>query len=223
MHISQTKEGVMYTKDIMTMNVVTIPSTTSITDAKRIMEAHRIRRLPVVDRGKLLGLVTERRIEQYTPSKATSLSVWELSYILAKQTVKEIMEKSVITVSPEMTVEEAVATAQDHGVGCLPVVEDGHLVGIITTNDFFYRVANPTLGIGMPGTRVEIMSKTDEPILEDICRASSQKGMNILTLHMISSTQVGGKDIVVHVDTEKVEEMVKELEAKGYKVIVRNR
>jgi acetoin utilization protein AcuB len=223
MHISQTKEGVMYTKDIMTMNVVTIPSTTSITDAKRIMEAHRIRRLPVVDRGKLLGLVTERRIEQYTPSKATSLSVWELSYILAKQTVKEIMEKSVITVSPEMTVEEAVATAQDHGVGCLPVVEDGHLVGIITTNDFFYRVANPTLGIGMPGTRVEIMSKTDEPILEDICRASSQKGMNILTLHMISSTQVGGKDIVVHVDTEKVEEMVKELEAKGYKVMVRNR
>jgi acetoin utilization protein AcuB len=213
----------MYTKDIMTMNVVTIPSTTSITDAKRIMEAHRIRRLPVVDRGKLLGLVTERRIEQYTPSKATSLSVWELSYILAKQTVKEIMEKSVITVSPEMTVEEAVATAQDHGVGCLPVVEDGHLVGIITTNDFFYRVANPTLGIGMPGTRVEIMSKTDEPILEDICRASSQKGMNILTLHMISSTQVGGKDIVVHVDTEKVEEMVKELEAKGYKVMVRNR
>jgi acetoin utilization protein AcuB len=213
----------MYTKDIMTMNVVTIPSTTSITDAKRIMEAHRIRRLPVVDRGKLLGLVTERRIEQYTPSKATSLSVWELSYILAKQTVKEIMEKTVITVSPEMTVEEAVATAQDHGVGCLPVVEDGHLVGIITTNDFFYRVANPTLGIGMPGTRVEIMSKTDEPILEDICRASSQKGMNILTLHMISSTQVGGKDIVVHVDTEKVEEMVKELEAKGYKVMVRNR
>jgi len=107
----------MYTKDIMTMNVVTIPSTTSITDAKRIMEAHNIRRLPVVDRGKLVGLVTERRLEQYTPSKATSLSVWEVSYILAKRTVKEIMEKNIITVTPDITVEEAVATAQNHGVG----------------------------------------------------------------------------------------------------------
>jgi len=213
----------MYTKDIMTMNVVTIPSTTSITDAKRIMEAHKIRRLPVVDRGRLVGLVTERRLEQYTPSKATSLSVWEVSYILTKQTVKGIMEKNVITVTPEMTVEEALATAQDHGVGCLLVVEDGRLVGIVTTNDFFYKVANPTLGIGMPGTRVEIMCKTDKPILEDICKASSRKGMNILTLHMISSTEVGGKDIVVHVDTEKVDEMVKDLQAKGYEVLVRRR
>jgi acetoin utilization protein AcuB len=213
----------MYAKDIMTMNVVTIPSSTSITDAKRIMEAHKIRRLPVVDKGKILGIVTERRLEQYSPSKATSLSVWEISYILAKRTVKEIMEKNIITVSPDMTVEEAVAAAQDHGVGCLPVVEKGHLVGIITTNDFFYKVANPTLGIGMPGTRVEISSKTDKPILEDICKASSQKGMNILTLHMISSTEVGGKDIVVHVDTEKVDEMVKELKSKGYDVLVRKR
>jgi acetoin utilization protein AcuB len=129
----------------------------------------------------------------------------------------------VITVTPEMTVEEALATAQDHGVGCLLVVEDGRLVGIVTTNDFFYKVANPTLGIGMPGTRVEIMSKTNKPILEDICKASSQKGMNILTLHMISSTEVGGKDLVVHIDTEKVDEMVKELQAKGYEVVVRRR
>jgi len=103
------------------------------------------------------------------------------------------------------------------------VVEDGHLVGIITTNDFFYKVANPTLGIGMPGTRVAITSKTDKPILEDICKASSQKGMNILTLHMISSTEVGGKDIVVHVDTENVDEMVKDLKSKGYEVLVRKR
>jgi acetoin utilization protein AcuB len=80
----------MYIKDIMTMNVVTIPSNTSIADAKRIMDAHKIRRLPVVDRGKLVGLVTGRRLEQYTPSKSTSLSVWEVSYMLAKQTVKDI-------------------------------------------------------------------------------------------------------------------------------------
>ena len=213
----------MYIKDVMTMNVVTIPSNTTIADTKRIMEAHKIRRLPVVDRGKLVGMVTEHKLEEYTPSKATSLSVWEISYLLGNTTVKDIMEKNIVTVNPDMTVEEALALAQEKKVGALPVLEDGRLVGIVTTNDFFYKIANPTLGIGMPGTRVQITTKTDKNILEDICKVVSQVGMNILTLHMISSTEIGGKDIVVHVDTEDVTDMVKELKDKGYEVLVRKR
>ena len=81
----------MNVRDIMTTNVVTIPSSTSIADAKRIMEAHRIRRLPVVDKGKLVGIVTERRLESVSPSKAISLTVWELSYLLDKTPVREVM------------------------------------------------------------------------------------------------------------------------------------
>jgi len=214
----------MYVKDVMTMNVVNVPSNTTISDAKKIMDAHKIRRLPVVDRGKLVGIVTEHRLEAYTPSKATSLSVWEIGYLLGNTTVKEIMEKNPVSIAPEMTVEEALATAQDRKVGSLLVIEkNGQLVGIVTTNDFFYKIANPTLGIGMPGTRVEVMSKTDRPILEDISKATSQKGMKILTLHMISSTEIGGKDIVVQVDTENVDKLVKELKDKDYEVIVRKR
>ena len=213
----------MFVRDVMTMNVVTIPGHTSIADAKRIMDAHKIRRLPVVDRGKLVGMVTERRLEAYTPSKATSLSVWEIGYLLGNTSVKDIMEKNVVTVNPDMTVEEALGLAQEKKVGALAVVEDGRVVGIITTNDFFYKVANPTLGIGMPGTRIQVTSKTDKNILEDICAATSQKDMNILTLHMISSTEIGGKDIVVHVDTEDVSNMVEELKDKGYEVLVRKR
>jgi len=214
----------MYVKDIMTMNVVTIPSSTSVSDAKKIMDAHKIRRLPVVDRGKLVGIVTERKLEAYTPSKATSLSVWEIGYLLGNTTIKEIMEKNPVTVTPEMTVEEALATAQERKVGSLLVVErNGQLIGIVTTNDFFYKIANPTLGIGMPGTRVEVMSKTDKPMLEDICKATNMKGMKILTLHMISSTEIGGKDIVVQVDTENVDKLVKELKDKDYEVLVRKR
>jgi len=214
----------MYVKDVMTMNVVNVPSNTTISDAKKIMDAHKIRRLPIVDRGKLVGIVTEHRLEAYTPSKATSLSVWEIGYLLGNTTVKEIMEKNPVTVTPEMTVEEALAIAQDRKVGSLLVVErNGQLIGIVTTNDFFYKIANPTLGIGMPGTRVEVMSKTDKPMLEDICKATSQKGMKILTLHMISSTEIGGKDIVVQVDTENVDKLVKELKDKDYEVLVRKR
>jgi len=214
----------MYVKDIMTMNVVNVPSNTTISDAKKIMDAHKIRRLPIVDRGKLVGIVTEHRLEAYTPSKATSLSVWEIGYLLGNTTVKEIMEKNPVSVNPEMTVEEALAIAQDRKVGSLLAIEKGgRLVGIATTNDFFYKVANPTLGIGMPGTRVEVTSKTDKPMLEDICKATSKKGMKILTLHMISSTEIGGKDIVVQVDTENVDKLVKELEDKDYEVHVRKR
>ncbi|HDH87544.1 MAG: acetoin dehydrogenase [Deltaproteobacteria bacterium] len=214
----------MYVKDIMTMNVVTIPSNTSVSDAKKIMDAHKIRRLPIVDRGKLVGIVTEHRLEAYTPSKATSLSVWEIGYLLGNTTVKEIMEKNPVTVNPEMTIEEALAIAQNRQVGSLLAIEkSGQLVGILTTNDFFYKVVNPTLGIGMPGTRVEVMSKTDKPILEDICKATSKKGMKILTLHMISSTEIGGKDIVVHVDTENVDKLIEELQDKDYEVHVRKR
>jgi acetoin utilization protein AcuB len=214
----------MYVKDVMTMNVVNIPSNTTISDAKKIMDAHKIRRLPIVDRGKLVGIVTERRLEAYTPSKATSLSVWEIGYLLGNTTVKDIMEKNAVSVTPEMTVEEALATAQERKVGSLLVVEkSGQLVGIVTTNDFFYKIANPTLGIGMPGTRVEVMTKTDKPILEDISKATSHKGMKILTLHMISSTEIGGKDIVIQVDTEDVSKMVKELKDKDYEVLVRKR
>jgi acetoin utilization protein AcuB len=214
----------MYVKDVMTMNVVNVPSNTTISDAKKIMDAHKIRRLPIVDRGKLVGIVTEHRLEAYTPSKATSLSVWEIGYLLGNTTVKEIMEKNPVSVAPEMTVEEALATAQDRKVGSLLVVEkNGQLIGIVTTNDFFYKIANPTLGIGMPGTRVEVMSKTDKPILEDISKATSQKGMKILTLHMISSTEIGGKDIVVQVDTENVDKLVKELKDKDYEILVRKR
>ncbi|HUV59248.1 MAG TPA: CBS and ACT domain-containing protein [Desulfatiglandales bacterium] len=214
----------MYVKDVMTMNVVNVPSNTTISDAKKIMDAHKIRRLPIVDRGKLVGIVTEHRLEAYTPSKATSLSVWEIGYLLGNTTVKEIMEKNPVTVTPEMTVEEALAIAQDRKVGSLLVVErNGQLIGIVTTNDFFYKIANPTLGIGMPGTRVEVVSKTDKPMLEDICKATSRKGMKILTLHMISSTEIGGKDIVVQVDTENVDKLVKELKDKDYEVLVRKR
>lgn len=216
----------MFVKDVMTMNVVNIPSNTSITDAKRIMEAHKIRRLPVVDRGKLVGIVTEHRLEAYTPSKATSLSVWEIGYLLGNTTVKEIMEKNVVTVTPEMTVEEALAVAQNQGVGALPVVsKDERLVGIVTTNDFFYKIANPVLGIGMPGTRVEVIGKGEDTVIEDVVSLANKEGIKIITIHVISIPEEPGKkkDIVIHLDTEDVTKIVGELEKNDYEVIVRTR
>jgi acetoin utilization protein AcuB len=213
----------MKVRDIMGSNVVTIPSNTSIADAKRIMQAHRFRRLPVVDKGKLVGIVTERRLESVSPSKATSLSVWELSYLLDKTSVKEIMERDVVTVPPDMSAEESLALAQGHKIGSLIVVEGGQVTGMVTTNDFFYKIVNPILGLGIPGSRIEIAGGGESKVLEDIIATINRLGLKIVTLHIENLPDATVKDVCVHVDTEDVGQLIAELEKKGYSVGVRQR
>jgi acetoin utilization protein AcuB len=214
----------MLIRDIMTTNVVTIPSSTSISDAKRIMEAHRFQRLPVVDKGKLVGIVTARRLESVSPSKATSLTVWELTYLLNTTPVREIMEKNVITVTPDMTNEEAVAFAQSQKVGTLVVVEDGHVVGIVTTNDFFYKIINPVLGLGDPGSRIEIAGAgSSGKALEEIISTINKLGLEIITLHIEALPDKAEKDLCVHIDSDDVGRLVDELKTRGYKVNLRKR
>jgi acetoin utilization protein AcuB len=213
----------MYVRDIMTTNVVTIPSSISITEARRIMEAHRVRRLPVVDKGKLVGIVTDRRLESVSPSKATSLSVWELTYLLDKTTVKEIMERDVATVSPDMSAEEALALGQSHKVGAAVVVEEGRVVGIVTTNDFFYKIVNPVLGLGQPGTRIEIIGGGETKALAGIISTVNELGLEIITLHIEQLPEAKKKDVCVHVNSEDVSKLLAELKGKGYRVGVRKR
>jgi acetoin utilization protein AcuB len=209
--------------DIMTTNVVTVPSNISIAEAKRIMAAHRIRRLPVVDKGKLVGIVTEHRLESVSPSKATSLTVWEVSYLLEKTTVKEIMERDIITCSPDTSVEESVAIAQGNKVGALVVVEDGRVVGISSTNDIFYKIVNPILGIGEPGSRIEVAGGGNAKALEEILSTVNKLGLEITTIHIEQLPEAKTKDVCVHVSDGDVKKLVAALKAKGYKVGVRRR
>ena len=102
----------MLVRDIMTSNVITVPSDTPVLEAEQIMTFHRFERLPVVDKGKLVGLVTKDNLLKASPSDATSFSRGELYYLLSKLTVKEIMKKKVVTVSPDTSVEKAAAIAQ---------------------------------------------------------------------------------------------------------------
>jgi acetoin utilization protein AcuB len=131
--------------DIMTANVVSIPSTTSLAEARRTMEAHRVKHLPVVDKEKLVGIVTRRALEKAGPSELTTFSKQELNYLLNRLTVKEVMSSDVVTISPETSVEEAVMLARLNRNRSFLVVEDGKLIGIVTNSDFFYRVLNHLL------------------------------------------------------------------------------
>jgi acetoin utilization protein AcuB len=131
--------------DIMTANVVSIPSTTSLAEARRTMETHRVKHLPVVDKEKLVGIVTRRALEKAGPSELTTFNKQELNYLLNRLTVKEVMSRDLVTISPETTVEEAVTLARLTKNRSFLVMEDGSLIGIVTNSDFFYRVLNHLL------------------------------------------------------------------------------
>lgn len=218
----------MLIRDIMTKDVVTVTSDTSVIDAKRIMDRRKLRRLPVVDKGKLVGVISEGRLERAVPPDiSASTSIWDLTYNLStihQRPVKEIMHTEVVTISPDATVEEAVALAQARKVGGLVVVEKGNkVVGVVTTNDFFYRIVNPVLGIGLPGYRLWVEDGGEGKALEDIIVTINKLGMNIVTLHIIIPPGHEKKDLVVHVDGDKPDELVAALKKKGYEVDIRRR
>jgi CBS domain-containing protein len=130
-----------FVRDWMTRDPITVNSRTPLPDAHQIMVDRRIRRLPVVDDGVLVGIVTRGDIRGAQPSEATSLSIYEVHYLLSRLTIGQIMSPSVITVTPDTTVQAAAALMLKHKVAGLPVVEDGHVAGIITESDLFRMVA----------------------------------------------------------------------------------
>lgn len=124
-------------RDWMTTNPITVLPKTTLPDAHKLMKESKIRRLPVVDHGHLTGIVTLGDVREAQPSNATSLSIFELHYLLSKLTVDKIMTREPITISPDAGVREAARLMLDHKIGGLPVVQDGRLVGIITESDIF--------------------------------------------------------------------------------------
>jgi len=213
----------MIVSDVMTTNVVTIPSDTSLADARRILDAHEFRRLPVVDRGRLAGVITKDALDRTGPSQLTTFSIHEMSYLLNKLTVEKAMRKEVVTVSPHATVEEAVALAQAKKVGSLVVIEDNKVVGIVTTNDFFYKVMNHILGIGMPGSRIVVRDCYEGPDIVKVISAINAVGLGITTLFTIKLPEVQKHDLVIHLDNDDCRPAVTEIQRAGYRVSERSR
>jgi acetoin utilization protein AcuB len=119
----------------MTKDPLTVPVDMPMLDARRLMLEHRFRHLLVTEGGRLAGIVTDRDIRLNIPSPATSLSVWEINYLLARLTVASVMTAAVIIVSPERDAVAAARIMLEHKIGALPVVEGGSIVGIVTETD----------------------------------------------------------------------------------------
>lgn len=166
----------------MRRNPVTITEDVGIGEALRIMKDNKVRRLPVLNRhGKLVGIVSEKDLLQASPSQATTLSIFELNYLLSKLTVKKVMTSPVITVDEQTPLEEAARIMVDNRIGGLPVVEGDELVGIITETDLF-KIFLEMLGARAAGVRLTLELPDQRGMLADLTTSIAGVGGNIISL-----------------------------------------
>lgn len=203
----------MYVKNHMTPNPYTLDPDSTIADALDLMRNKKIRRLPVVKNGNLVGIVTERKLLEVSPSPATSLSIFEINYLLSKTKIDSIMTKNVVTVSPESLLEEAAVLMRDNDIGALPVVQDGKLVGIITETNIFDAFIS-ILSFREKGTRLTIFIDQDRPgLLEKISGIIAKYNINISHLVFYDN------ELVIKLDSLDVENVVEQIKSSGFKIV----
>jgi acetoin utilization protein AcuB len=199
----------MIVSRVMSKNPLYVHPEASVTETRSIMDKEKVGHLPVLDKNNtLVGMVTREDLLKASPSEATTLDMYEISYLLSKMKVQEIMVKKVITVDENEIVEEAARIMADKGIGCLPVMRGSLLVGIITDTDLFQAFVN-AFGARHPGVRAALNMGEHPGQLAKISGAIAEKGGNIIAL--VTSD---GDDVAHRRSTFKVEGLSKgEVEA----------
>lgn len=213
----------MLIRDWMTKDVITVQPETSMMKASKLMRENKIRRLPVVDEaGKLVGIVTDRDLKEASPSKATSLDMHELYYLLSEIKVKDIMSRNPLAIKPTETVEKAAVLMMNNHVGGLPVVDDdGALVGVISDSDVF-KVLVKITGVSEGGVQLAfLLSNTEgslKAVLDDL-KAFDARVISILTAY--SQEDEGNRKVFIRIhelDKSALSELV-ELVSKKYTLL----
>lgn len=207
----------MLVREWMTSDVLTVDENTSMMKALHLMKESNIRRLPVMSRGSLVGIISDRDLKEASPSKATTLDVHELYYLLAEIKVKEIMTKNPVTISAGETVERAAVLMLEHKVSGLPVMnKQNELVGIITQSDVFRAFVNIT-GIYKGGVQFAF-SLDDKPgSIKEVADTIREYGGRMVSI--LSSTDMvaeGTRNVYIRVrdmapeDLKKMEQVLRQ-------------
>lgn len=188
----------MVVKDFMTRKVVYVSPDTTVAHAADMMREQGLRRLPVIENDRLVGIVTERTMAEASPSKATSLSIYEMNYLLNKTKIRDIMVRDVVTVSPYASLEDAVYAMMKNQVGILPVVEAGQVFGVITEKDVFKAFLEVS-GYGEEGVRVIITADDTVGTLAKIVDTISADNLNIKRT-VVATRRSGKVAIEIQID-----------------------
>jgi acetoin utilization protein AcuB len=205
----------MLVKDWMTKEPLVVSPKTSVEEAIRIMREHRVRHLPVIKGGDtLVGIVTQTDLLHASPSPATSLSMWEINFLLAKMQVRDAMTTEVVVVDEECPLEEAALVMAEHKFGCLPVVRGKRLVGIITETDLF-NIFTEQLGARSPGVRLTVRIHDVKGELSRLTGRIAELGGNIIRL-----TSLPTDDPAQQFVTVKVKDVTREALVEGLSGLV---
>jgi len=202
----------------MTKNPITVTPDTKVDEAAALMKKHHFRRLPVVEEGKLVGFLNDKDIMKVAPSPATTLSRYEITSLLAKICIREIMQKEVISVNEDATIEEAALLMCNNKIGGLPVVSSvGAVVGVITETDIFKALVD-VMGLNDGTTRLTLEVDNKVGVVQDIAGVFASEGLSIDSL--VTCKKDSGKyEIVIRGAIPSVEDIKAKLELKGYNVI----
>lgn len=207
----------MLVRDRMTPNPITVTEDTPFQEALRLVREKRIRRLPVMDsEDNLIGIVTEKDLLYAAPSPR-ALSIFELHYHLAKLKLAPIINRKVVTTTPDTPLEEAARIMVDHHIGALPVLEEGCLVGIITETDIF-KTFLELLGARESGLRLTLHVANQPGVLAALTTEIARRGGNIIALGAFHSPDPNNRYVVVKLQGVPADELVAALEALGQEV-----
>ena len=208
----------MYVKDHMTVNPVTITVDTPLSKALEIMGKNHFHRLPVVDENqKLIGLITEGLVNDTSGKNATSLSIYELNYLLSRTQAKDIMIRDVHTISPMVFLEEAAEVMLENTVNVLPVVdEENYVVGIITEKDIFLTFVD-LMGLKRQGTRFVMLIDDKPGVFAQVTKLFAQENANVENIAVYHTDR--GSEVVVKATGEvAVDKMTKILQDAGFNI-----
>ena len=201
----------MFVGERMSRPVITVSPETPVHDALVMFKKEHIRRAPVVKDGKLLGIVTENNLINASASPATTLSVWEMNYLISKVTVKQVMTKKVKCIDADTPIEEAARIMTDLAIGGMPVTRAGKIVGMITETDLF-KVFLELMGAREKGVRVSALVEDKPGQLVKISKAITEAGGNFIAFGMFSGPDTSVKLVTFKVAGIKKDDVKKALE-----------
>lgn len=204
--------------DFMTEDVICTEPDAKISQVLDLMKKNGLHRLPVTDPdGRLVGLITEGMISG-SETNATSLSIYELNYLLSKTKVKTVMNKKVSTIKGDDLMEKATEKMLKDDIGCLPVVDaDNKVIGILTQNDIFKSYLD-VLGWNREGVRIALEAPDEVGQLEKISKTIADEGVSILNIGVYKSEN-GNASMIIRAD-KATDDLAKKLEDAGFKEVV---
>jgi acetoin utilization protein AcuB len=194
----------------MSKPVIVIDPEMPITEALNLMKKEHIRRAPVVKAGKLVGIVSDKDLLNASPSSATTLSIWEMNYLLSKIKVTDVMTKNVMSVTEDTPIEQAARTMADNKIGGLPVMRDGHVVGIITETDLF-KIFLELLGAREMGVRVTALIDDKPGKLADLTEAIATAKGNFVAFGVFTGENPSNKMVTFKVRGIELDDVKKVL------------